>query len=910
MDAFISYAHEDAEFVHRLRAALASGGREVWVDIEGIEPADRWRGSVHEAIDRSDAFLFVLSRPSVASRACLEELDYAVSVNKRVIAVCIEQAVADVEKPQALDELSWIMMRPEDDFELGVERVVHALDTDLELVRAHTQILVRARAWDLANRRSSPLLRGEELRTAEEWLSRASVGGGPQPTELQREFIVASRHAAARRQATIAGVSAAVALVAVGLSIFALIQRSDAIRSQQIAINNQKVAQSRLLAAEAESTISSDASLSTLLALKALRIHYTVQAEQALRDALANLRTLVVLRGHANVVVRATFSADGTRVLTASADGTARVWNARTGALIVVLRVPPGPNSPMFDASFSPDGSRILTADYNRAIVWDARTGRPLYVLRRDTRSVQGVAFSPDGSRILTAGVSVQVWDARTGHEVSVIRGPAGGVQAAFSPEGSRIVTVFSDGSIRVWDARTGRLLLRLHGTSMPDPDSRPSFSPDGRRILASGSSTGLWDARTGQRLLTLTDPSTVTSDEQDAAFSPDGTRLVTENTGELTVFDAENGNPLFVLRDPTSTVRSVAFSPDGARLVTAESDYTARIWDASSLTEQLIKPDPSSYSNLNDAAFSPDGSELIATARARKAWIWDARTGSLTGTLNDPNGMLASAAFSPDGARIVTTDGQRAQVWDARSGVPRVTFGAGVAPFSASYSSGGAAILTADLGQTATLWNALSGRQLADYRVPAYTYIASAALSPDASRVVVAASDGTARIFKAQTGRQVVVLRGHSGAVNSAAYSPDGSRVVTASADQTSRVWDAHSGSQLLVLSGHTGNVNSAVFSPDGSLVATGGDDQTIRIWNARTGLQLLVFRVRIGAVKTVEFSRDGYRLLSANEGDVEIWSTVLARPIATLERLARSLVTRPFTAQERRTYLAGISG
>ena len=159
-DVFISYAHEDEEFVDRLRGALSARRREVWVDTEGIEPADRWKLSSHEAIERSDAFVFVISDRSLASEPCLGELDHAVSVNKRVIAICIEESAKDIAKPEILSELSWIMMRPEDDFGEGIDHLVHALDTDLEVARMHTRILVRAKAWELAERRASPLLRG------------------------------------------------------------------------------------------------------------------------------------------------------------------------------------------------------------------------------------------------------------------------------------------------------------------------------------------------------------------------------------------------------------------------------------------------------------------------------------------------------------------------------------------------------------------------------------------------------------------------------------------------------------------------------------------------------------------------------------------------------------------------------
>jgi WD40 repeat protein len=70
---------------------------------------------------------------------------------------------------------------------------------------------------------------------------------------------------------------------------------------------------------------------------------------------------------------------------------------------------------------------------------------------------------------------------------------------------------------------------------------------------------------------------------------------------------------------------------------------------------------------------------------------------------------------------------------------------------------------------------------------------VSFAAFSPDGSRIVTASADKTARIWDAASAKEIAVLRGHDGSVNSAAFSPDGSRIVTASADKTAHIWDAH---------------------------------------------------------------------------------------------------------------------
>jgi WD40 repeat protein len=178
----------------------------------------------------------------------------------------------------------------------------------------------------------------------------------------------------------------------------------------------------------------------------------------------------LVLAGHEGPVNQAVWNADGSRILTASGDGTARVWDAATGAELFVLS---GHENVIHQAVWNADGGRILTASGDgTARVWDAGTGAELLVLSGDWRAVYQAVWNADGSRILTAGCdridtshicavgTARVWDAGTGAELLVLSGDWRVVyQAVWNADGSRILTASSDGTARLWYSRMEDLI-------------------------------------------------------------------------------------------------------------------------------------------------------------------------------------------------------------------------------------------------------------------------------------------------------------------------------------------------------------------------------------------------------------------------------------------------------------------
>ena len=134
---------------------------------------------------------------------------------------------------------------------------------------------------------------------------------------------------------------------------------------------------------------------------------------------------------------------------------------------------------------------------------------------------------------------------------------------------------------------------------------------------------------------------------------------------------------------------------------------------------------------------------------------------------------------------------------------------------------------------------------------------------------MVSVADDSTARVWGAETGKQLAVLKGHTGSLlhAPALFSPDGRRVVTASNDQTARVWDADTGQELAVLNGHRLAVHSASFSPDGRRVVTASyQDRTVRVWDPETGRLMLTLPGEAGNVVPGAFSADGSRIVAVS--------------------------------------------
>jgi WD40 repeat protein len=909
-DVFISYSRRDQEFVRRLHEALGARGRDVWVDWEDIPPTAEWKAEVRRSIESSDSFVFVISPESVASRICAEEVEIADGGNKRLIPV-VRRDVPEPDIPERLAAYNWIFLRDGDDFDKSLEALISALETDLDWVHAHTRLLVRATEWEQRGRDKSFLLRGRDLDEAERAIA-AAGDKEPRPTQLQTEYVYASRGSASKRQRVTIGAVSVAFVVAAGLAAFALVQRDQAVTQKNRAQHEALVAKSGELAAESAATAPSEPELGLLLAQAAGRLEPTVQAAEALRKALLRSSVSAVLRGHTDAVYRATYSSDGREVATASWDGTARLWDARTGAQIATLAVQ---SKPLYDVEFSPDGMLVTTAA-DGVRVWDSRDGSPISTLEGVSTQLS-VEFSPEGKLVAT---SAGVFDAHTGRRLVAFRGsPTEFALARFSPDGRLVATttgyyvpgaghILTDGvekHVRIFDAATGRLV-----ESLPEPEGpvEARFSSDGRRIATTDQrgNVHIWNihrGRVGKVIATFR----TRGEQLNAQWSRNGSLLATSGTdGMAHVWDVDTRTVVATMRGHGGPVFSATFSPNDRLLVTSSVDHTARVWDAASGKQVFVLRGDTNW--IFDARFSPDGKSVLTASWDGTARVWDVDSPANGLTLKAAAGAFYGVVFSPNGRLVATASGgeiSTIRVWDALTGrIVRVLcchLGPQVLAFSRDSRLLAAVAGRMELGLH--VWDVDTGSLVAEeHSANGFADVTFARRA----NVLTAGVDGSAILWDVRTRHALRTFRpsgrgrnargapfGSGGyALQSARFSSDGRTVLTNDVSGMLALFRSGDGALLTTkkagLKGDSGG--RAAFSPDGSWVVVTGNE-VAQLRDART-LKLLTVLRHPAPGKKFQYRRevqavfrpDGKVLATAAGETVRLWSVPAGRRLAVV--------------------------
>ena len=696
----------------------------------------------------------------------------------------------------------------------------------------------------------------------------------------------------------------------------------------------QQIAESTALAAVANTDLTVDPQMSVQLARQALSVSNTSQAQEALRAALSAVQEVAAIPTGASAFGAAFDPADPDRVASVGQNGGAWIWDVTTGHRLVGLSPQHGAGSlGNADAvAFNPAGTRVAVGyQYGSVII-----------------------FSNSGKQIQLIHV---------GSLVNSVQFVGGTGELAIATENKAVLWLPENG------AQTGPVLSAGQANSIAvDPASDLEFA------VATNTGTRIWTLSSGLHPVPhggviLPAPSAEASDTA-AAFSSDGSEVVTANgdNGTLRLYNAVSHKELVTLDAGRGLPECVAFSPRGQLLVAGYSSGTTIVWDTA--TDTQLTQLTGNNASVATVGFSGDGSQVVTASEDGTVRVWRAKPRELQAAFATSfrSGMpnpVYTAEYSPDGRQILTVDSSGFAYLVTADGAHVSTLyppGNQVYVNSAQYNRTGTEIVTADTDGTVDLWSpgGVSQQTVPPSPIQLSSPIkvaapaSDAAFSPDGSRVVVVAGDGTADVFSTATGRRLYTLNPNSlFLLTAAVFSPNGRQILTADPDGQVEVWDAATGKELPALGAKGPGISDVEFDKAGNEFVTTADNGIVTVWSAddkhshpiracpsplgasfspsgdevvvacsdgsvkvfSVGGQEMTSMSDPGVVNSAAFSPDGKSIVTTfgvdQTGGVRIWSAQLATSsMGTLQHLASQWVPGSLSPAQVNAALAGTSG
>jgi WD40 repeat protein len=608
-------------------------------------------------------------------------------------------------------------------------------------------------------------------------------------------------------------------------------------------------------------------------------------------------------------------SPDGKLIASASVDGRVKLWQI-DGTLARELSDPidtscqsapsdrcqPSAHLTTVNAlSFSPDGQRLVSASADRTLKLWSIDGRLLKTFAGDGAPIIEVKFSPDGKSIASTSEdqTVKLWRS-DGTLLKTL--PQKGITVAFSPDGKLLATAAIREPIHLWrsDGTLIKVLPRISTMSA----HKLAFSPDGQKIVAVGMHLAVLLTIDGRELQRFALPN---AGIWAVRFSPDGKIIAIggqDTQIRLLLVDRQRpnrpssnisyGESIFTtLLGHQSSISGVEFSPQGDLLASSAEDGTIRLWK---LRHPLITSLTAQTGGVLQVATNPKGNSLVSVSRRGTINIWQKNAAGGFNSTPDKTFLghqspIHDVAFSADGRFFATAsldgtavlwqaDGTRLQVLPFQDRPP-----VGLTP---PKKPGGG------------------------IRKPLDIY--TVAFSPDGRWLATASSDNLIKLWqRSPTGsilnpQKPQVLGGNQAQVETIAFSPDSQLIVSGSIDKTIKIWHPD-GRLVKKIAAHQAPIRSIAFSPKTNVFASAGDDGTVKLWQVDGSLiQTLQGDLKLkAAVLRVSFSLDGrYLVASRSDGAIDLWKSD-GTFVKTLKRHNANVRGVAFTLNSKMLFSAG---
>ena len=514
---------------------------------------------------------------------------------------------------------------------------------------------------------------------------------------------------------------------------------------------------------------------------------------------------LVLPIGHTATISSIQLSNEQEFLLTGSHDNTIKVWDGKTGAMRLNIRM----KGQLGSARLSHDENWILgTASEDSVRVFNRRTGK-LRLAKKVSWGSGGAIFSRNDSTILAFGVTgAQLFDAFTGKTLLTIPGSNGNlITAVFSPDEKMILTCGTHGGVELWDVQTRKIRYRLQ------------------------SAMAYVNA---------------------AIFSNDGTKVAVASDTALTIWNTATGKIHLKLKHAGDAVRMTAFSPDDKYILSGNWRNETIIWDVA--TGRQVRK----LAHAADLiAVSPDGKTVaLGGGDDHGVAVFDMASGKKI-THVYPRESLSQLFFSKTGKSFITgTIMGYLDVFDASSGEWLLTFNGHVHPnWTSRFSPDGNTLLTCPYDGSLKLWD----RKKGELKKTILNIRGEPSFSPDGTRLIASCWDSTARIIDVATGETWMTMNGHRSLMTAASFNKDGSMAITQDYDGIVQLWDLVSRKSTVRFAAGP-ELRKTGFNPNGTqFYLYHFHDKFIEVRSTKNGDVLYTVPVDNCQIDQFEFTPDG---------------------------------------------------
>ncbi|MCL2135306.1 MAG: AAA family ATPase, partial [Candidatus Bathyarchaeota archaeon] len=568
-------------------------------------------------------------------------------------------------------------------------------------------------------------------------------------------------------------------------------------------------------------------------------------------------------------------------------------------------------------AVYSADGSRILSASYDCTVKeWDRETENCIHTFTGHTQRVRSAVYSRDGKRILSASYdcTVKEWDRETENCIHTFTGHTDIVQdVVYSADGSRILSASYDGTVKEWDRETEICIHTFKIDSASDRVNSVRYSLDGTCILATNRKGTIeeWLIKN----VTLRHTYAVNGHKQNtcsAVYSRDGKRILSASyDGTVKEWDRETENCIHTYPDQmdsgewSAEVRSAVYGgKNDEYILSASHDGTVKEWNRT--TEKCVCTFKGHDHWVRSAVYSDDWKYVLSASEDGTIKEWDRETQICLRTFKGSPNWVRNVVLSDDGCRVLTAFDRNIVEWDKKKGVYLQIF-SGHSDFVRSAVYGGKNdeyILSASHDGTVKEWNRTTGEPTDIINVyPDRVNIA--VYNKDRTRILFALCNGTIKEYDIQTKEILHTFTGHNKEVCSMMYSKNELYILSASEDGTVREWNRETAIESLQYT-HGSSVYSVRYSYDTFYILSAANDHTIKEYNKKNCTSKVFGdsacqEKHDSRVYSVVYSKDDKYILSASyDGTVKEWDRETGNCIHTFEGLNNGVRTATYSSDK----------